>query len=284
MPSRPASRPRCSCSAPSSGLICSSVWVVKDSGRAPYFSWFASVVAVAWVKLPVIEACPPVIGSFADGAEITRLSSTIANWFCGGWREYRRGVLSRNLREPSPSNCSRTSQTLVVEPFGPGCRPAVESEMSVPLTSTGPRMYFTEPLFSQATTGFFGSSTRDCSAVRSTQSCVVNSCCSAGVICDRSLGFDGCGAGVEDAEGRGVAEAEGDADGVPAAVPADVLFSSAGGTTPWSELAVGDAEARPLGDAGAVAVADGVADLLTDGRPEGVADPDGVGVAGGWAP
>src|SRR3954447_22579165 len=91
MPSSPASRPRCSCSAPSSGLICSSVWVVKDSGRAPYFSWFASVVAVAWVKLPVIEACPPVIGSFADGAEITRLSSTIANWFCGGCSEDRAG-------------------------------------------------------------------------------------------------------------------------------------------------------------------------------------------------
>src|SRR4051794_1498976 len=70
MPMAPAMRPSRSWVEPSSVEIDWAVAWLNDSGRAPYFSWLASVVAVAWVKLPEISV-PLLIAELIDGAEIT---------------------------------------------------------------------------------------------------------------------------------------------------------------------------------------------------------------------
>src|SRR6478609_7507281 len=76
MPMAPAIRPAFSCAAPSSVEIDWAVACVKLSGRAPYLSWLASVVADSWVKLPEISV-PPAIAWLIRGAETTRPSSVM---------------------------------------------------------------------------------------------------------------------------------------------------------------------------------------------------------------
>src|SRR6476661_7409237 len=76
MPMAPAIRPARNCWAPSSVEIDWAVACVKLSGRAPYLSWFARVVADSWVKLPEISV-PPAIAWLIRGAETTRPSSVM---------------------------------------------------------------------------------------------------------------------------------------------------------------------------------------------------------------
>ena len=57
---------------------------IEGKGKAPYFKTLARSAASSWVNCPVIEACPPMIGSLTWGAEITTPSSTMANWSVGG--------------------------------------------------------------------------------------------------------------------------------------------------------------------------------------------------------
>jgi len=57
----PASRPRWSCSLPSVAEISCEFSSWNEIGRAPNFSWFASVCAVSWVNPPVMRALPAVM-------------------------------------------------------------------------------------------------------------------------------------------------------------------------------------------------------------------------------
>ena len=72
---------------------------VSGAGSAPARSRIARSLAACTVKLPEIWPEPPVIGSRITGAEITLLSSTIAN----GWPTFS-GVACANLREPAVLN------------------------------------------------------------------------------------------------------------------------------------------------------------------------------------
>ena len=85
---RPASRPFCSCSDPSVAEICSSLCTSNVSGSEPKLSWLARLAADSRVNVPEISALPSAMITPVSrlGAEITRPSSTIANWFCGGER------------------------------------------------------------------------------------------------------------------------------------------------------------------------------------------------------
>ncbi len=126
------------------------------------------------------------------GAEMTSPSSTIANWFCGAGSDVRRVVTSRNSLVPSESNSRLTTHSFVTTPFCPTRSPEFAFEMSVPSTSTGPRMYLAEPSSAHETNaesvGPLSPPTRFSGRVQSSAS---NSACSSGVICARSLGFSG---------------------------------------------------------------------------------------------
>ena len=113
----------CSCSEPSSAEIWSSVSTSNESGSAPNFSWLASCCALSWVNEPVISALPSEITWLVRGAETTRPSSTIANWFCGSCRLISRSVTSRNSSAPSRSNSRLTAHSPVVSPCEVCCRP-----------------------------------------------------------------------------------------------------------------------------------------------------------------
>ena len=80
----PATSPAVSWSWPSVADTEFTSAMSNDTGSAPNFSTFARSVAICWVKLPEISACPPVMASLTAGAETTSPSSTMANWFCGG--------------------------------------------------------------------------------------------------------------------------------------------------------------------------------------------------------
>jgi hypothetical protein len=152
-PIRPAIRPFSSCSEPSVAEICSSLCTWKLSGSAPNFSWLASAVAESRVNEPEISALPSEMmtpGS-SDGAEMTRPSSTIANWFCGEDRPCSRSVTSANWRVPVRSNSRFTAQLFVTAPDWLTWRPELAFAMCEPSTSTGPRMYLTVPSGSQVT-------------------------------------------------------------------------------------------------------------------------------------
>ena len=77
---RPARRPLCSWLLPRVDEIWLLLCTVNPIGSAPNLSWSARTFAVAWVKLPVIWGFPLVITALVVGAEITRPSSTMANW------------------------------------------------------------------------------------------------------------------------------------------------------------------------------------------------------------
>ena len=62
-------------------------------------------------------AWPLVIAACVVGAEMTCLSSTMANWFRTPWRPMSRLVTSPNFLAPSLVNLSWTSTTLVGWPF-----------------------------------------------------------------------------------------------------------------------------------------------------------------------
>src|SRR5665811_673618 len=119
-PMRPASRPRLSWSPPSVGLMSSRVCSVKDMGRAPNLIWSASTLELAAVKLPVMLALPAVSAAWVTGAEMTRLSRTMANWLRGGGSTTRREVTSPKALVPAALKSSRTSQ-IPVEPLWVCC-------------------------------------------------------------------------------------------------------------------------------------------------------------------
>ena len=113
---RPASRPFCSCSDPSVAEICSSLCTSNVSGSEPKFSWLARLAADSRVNEPEISALPSamITPEARLGAEMTRPSSTIANWFSGGVaaRPCRRVVTSVNCVVPWPSNAMLTTHSL----------------------------------------------------------------------------------------------------------------------------------------------------------------------------
>ncbi len=205
------------------------------------------------------------IGPSARGAEMTRPSSTIANRLVGSGIVYSRVVTLRNLSAPLLLKFSRTSQVVDVPPFWVGCSPAVALAMSLPSTSTGPRMYFSPRSCEQVTSGFFGSSVPPCSAEVSVQSSATNRCSIAGVIQRGSLAFVGAGVGV--APPVGVTLGFVVALGVVVAV---LARTRACGRPRWELLLVGALLA---------AGADGV----PEGVPVGVPDGVGAGVPDGGA-
>ena len=103
-PMRPAMRPICSCCEPRVAEMALSLTMPKLSGSAPYFSWSASVLALSWLKEPLICGLPSRITPFMDGAEMTAPSRTKANWFCGllpAWvNAYRRWLTSPKVLVP----------------------------------------------------------------------------------------------------------------------------------------------------------------------------------------
>ena len=180
---RPASSPFCSCSEPSVAEICSWLWTSNVSGSAPKFSWLASSVAVARVKVPEISALPSEMTTPGanDGAEMTSPSSTIANWFCGGVSPCRRVVTSRNTGRPTRVNSMFATHSLVTAPVDVLRSPDEARAISSPWISTGPRMYLAEPSSPQVTSAsssgplsppvrFFGSAQSSALAWASTAS------------------------------------------------------------------------------------------------------------------
>ncbi len=150
--------PRSSCSIPRVAEICSSLCTTKFSGSEPKESWLASVAVLSRVKLgPSMNAWPPGIGAFTLGAETTRPSSTIANWFCGVPSCAIRVVTSRNLAAPSESKSRFTMNWLVTAPVGVSFGPEVAPSRSVPSSSVGPSTYLAVPSVEHATAGFAGS-------------------------------------------------------------------------------------------------------------------------------
>ena len=101
--------------------------MVSGAGSAPARSRIARSLACCTVKLPEICPCPPVIGSWMTGAEITLLSSTIA-----------KGCLTcsvvawANLREPDVLNLNDTIGSPPLRWSNPGWA----SVRSPPETST----------------------------------------------------------------------------------------------------------------------------------------------------
>src|SRR5665647_1585669 len=150
---RPAMMPFCSCSDPRDAETVCSLCTVNVSGSAPKLSWLARVAAVARVNDPEISALPSVMmtpGS-SDGAEITRPSIRMPNWFCGDVRPCRRCLLTRNSDQPWDVNLRLTTHWPVTVPLAPVPRPEDADAISLPLTSTGPSRYLAEPVGSHVT-------------------------------------------------------------------------------------------------------------------------------------
>ncbi len=104
----PAIRPAFSCSPPSAAVTVVTLSSLKESGRAPYESMLPRSCADCWVKPPEISALPPVSAWLTDGSEMTRPSSTIANWFCGICLVASSPVILANLSAPLSVNCMVT--------------------------------------------------------------------------------------------------------------------------------------------------------------------------------
>src|SRR5919202_6968935 len=175
-PMIPASSPRWRLSVPSVAEICWLVSTRNDTGNAPYFSWLAREVADACVKLPVICACPVGMAACVEGAEITRLSRTIAKRFRVGSVSFNaksRWVTSPNFLAPALEKVRFTCQDVPVKPWLFVSRLAVAPVTSVPETSAGPRMYFSVPSSAHDTYGFFGSG--DCARSALNVSCLLQS-------------------------------------------------------------------------------------------------------------
>src|SRR2546423_15375403 len=77
-PIAPASSPACSWSFPSVAETVTDCCTTNLMGKAPYFSTLARSSACLCVKLPVICALPPRIGSTMRGADSTTPSRTTA--------------------------------------------------------------------------------------------------------------------------------------------------------------------------------------------------------------
>ncbi len=77
----------------------------------------------------------------------------MANWFCGGWSLTRRLVTSRKSSEAFPLKVRLTAHSPVVAPCESVASPEVALLIPEPETSTGPRMYFAAPSWSQVTRG-----------------------------------------------------------------------------------------------------------------------------------
>lgn len=207
-PIRPARSPRWSCSSPSVAEICSSLRTSKVSGREPKFSWRASVAADAWSNEPEMIAWPFGITLLTCGAEITRPSSTMANWSRGGSRSSSRVVASAKMPVPASSNSRLTTHSLVNEPcavtFSPELAPAIMS----PSISTGPSAYLAVPPTWQVTNALSGSPTWFAPPVRfsgSVQSSSLNCATTSSVSQARSLGSAGSVPSVgADSVGSGV--------------------------------------------------------------------------------
>src|SRR5674476_36714 len=204
----PAIRPRASWSPPSVGLIWSKVCSAKDRGRAPNLSWSASALADTPVKWPVMLAVPAHRDAWADGAEITWLSSTIPNRLRGSGSDTMREVTLQNAVVPAPLKSSRTSHWPLLTPPWPVCWSEVALEIWSPFTSAGPRMYFSGWVGSleQVTIGWDAMSWMASTCLGLAQLSPASCFSSAGVTHARSLAFFGLapGAGVA-AVARGVA-------------------------------------------------------------------------------
>src|SRR5215212_3886539 len=156
-PMTPASRPRWRLSVPRVAEISRLVSTLNATGSAPYFSWLARLVADSWVKFPVICADPVRMAAWVVGAEIARLSSTIANRFWLPVRFTSRDVTSPKRFVPSPENVRFTWYAVPLKPWELVSRLALAPVTSVPDSSDGPRMYFSVPSSEQVTNGCFGS-------------------------------------------------------------------------------------------------------------------------------
>ena len=91
------------------------------------------------------------IGPSTCGAETTRPSRTIANWFCGDGFWYSSVVVWANFFAPLLWKSSSTCQLPVVPPVEVVSSAAWALETSVPTMSAGPSTYFVVPSCEQAT-------------------------------------------------------------------------------------------------------------------------------------
>ena len=184
---RPVSRPTFNCSEPRVAEICCSDWMLKLIGSAPYLSWSARALAWSSVKLPVICDLPSEITAWDVGEDSTLPSSIIANRLRGSAGfcpriEFRREVTSLKVVTPWSLNSMFTPQRPVVTPWPLLSWECEAVAISLPLSSTRPRMYFSVPSVEQATIGFPGSWFSASSLCPAVQSFASYSFCNSAVI------------------------------------------------------------------------------------------------------
>ena len=128
----------------------------RVNGRAPYLRMLASSRASSTVNCPVICAWPPRIAASNRGADCTRPSSTMANWFCGALSVTSRPETSASCPAPSSSKVRSTCQP---PPPWVG-KLACASVTFVPRMKAGSSKYLAVPSRSQVTSHLVGSSGR----------------------------------------------------------------------------------------------------------------------------
>ena len=148
----------------------------RVSGRAPNLRTWARAFASSGVKDPLICARPSLIWDWKKGAETTRPSRTMPNWFCGDGR-------LTSLLETSESACvpSASNSRFTTHPEPPCASSALALVIEVPLMKAGCRRYLAAPSWSQVTIHFSGSSgLPPCRLDWSVQSRLISASCSAG--------------------------------------------------------------------------------------------------------